>query len=131
MGSIVLFDGECHFCNKSVQFIIKRDPTEIFSFASLNGATGEKLKEQYDIPASSDSFILIENGRMYDESTAGLRVAKQLRGLWKLLYVGIIIPKPIRNAVYRVIARNRLKWFGKDGACPIPTPEMRKRMLDE
>ncbi len=131
MGAIVLFDGDCHFCNKSVQFIIKRDPTAIFSFASLDGRIGERLRKEYELPSSSDSFILIENGRLYDESTAGLRVAKRLKGLWKILYIGIVIPKPIRDAVYRVIANNRTKLFGKKGACPIPTPEMRKRMLDE
>lgn len=131
MGAIVLFDGDCHFCNRSVQFIIKRDPKVIFSFASLDGKVGKELQEKYEIPSSSDSFILIENGQMYDESTAGLRVAKQLRGLWKFLYIGIVIPKPIRDAVYRVIANNRMRWFGKEGACPIPTPDMRKRMLDE
>lgn len=130
MDSIVLFDGECHFCNKSVQFIIKRDKDAIFSFASLQGPVGRELGKKYDFPPSSDSFILIEDGRMYEESTAALRVAKQLNGFWKLLYGFIIIPKPLRNLVYRFVANNRMKWFGNSDACPIPTPEMRKRMLD-
>src|SRR5699024_10195442 len=129
--SIILFDGDCHFCNKSVQFIIKRDPKAIFSFASLQGPTGERLKKEYELPSSSDSFILIENGQMYEESTAALRVAKQLKGMWKLSYVGIIVPKPMRDVVYRLIANNRRKLFGKKGTCPIPTQEMRKRLLDE
>lgn len=130
MKSIILFDGDCHFCNKSVQFIIKRDPKAIFSFASLQGPTGERLKKEYELPSSSDSFILIENGQMYEESTAALRVAKQLKGIWKLTFIGIIVPTPIRNGVYRLIANNRRKLFGKEGACPIPTPEMKKRMLE-
>ncbi|HLR15685.1 MAG TPA: DCC1-like thiol-disulfide oxidoreductase family protein [Bacillota bacterium] len=130
MESIILFDGDCHFCNKSVQFIIKRDPKAIFSFAPLQGPTGERLKKEYELPSSSDSFILIENGHMYEESTAALRVAKQLKGMWKLSYVGIIIPKPIRNGVYRIIANNRRKLLRKEGPCPIPTPEMKNRMLE-
>lgn len=130
MKSIVLFDGDCHFCNKSVQFIVKRDPQAIFSFASLQGPTGERLKKEYEIPSSSDSFILIENNQVYEASKAALRVAKQLKGIWKFIYIGIIVPRPIRDAVYRLIARNRRKLFGKEGACPIPTPEMRKRMLE-
>lgn len=130
MDAIVLFDGECHFCNKSVQFIIKRDPEATFSFASLQGPVGRELGETYSFPPSSDSFILIEQGRMYEESTAALRVAKRLNGLWKLFYVCIIIPKPLRDLVYRFVANNRMKWFGSSDACPIPTPKMRERMLD-
>lgn len=131
MKSIVLFDGDCHFCNKSVQFIVKRDPQENFSFASLQGPTGERLKRKYAIPSSSDSFILIENDQIYEASTAALRVAKQLKGIWKCSYISIIVPRPIRDAVYRFIANNRRRLFGKEGACPVPTPEMRKRMLDK
>ncbi len=130
MESVVLFDGECHFCNKSVQFIIKRDKGAVFSFASLQGPVGRKLGKMYNYLPSLDSFILIEQGRLYDESTAALRVVKQLNGFWKLLYIGILIPKAFRDPIYRWIARNRTKWFGNRDSCPIPTPEMRKRMLD-
>ena len=77
-----------------------------------------------------ESVILIENGKTYDRSSAALRIAKKLDGLWPLLYIFIILPKRLRDAVYNLIGRNRYKWFGKTEACMIPNPEVRSRFLD-
>lgn len=127
---IVLFDGECLLCEGSVQFIIKRDPELHFRFAALQSEIGQRyLAQGPQLPA--DSFILIEQGQYYASSTAALRVVKRLKGLWPLLYVFIIIPPPLRNAVYRWVARNRYRWFGKRDACMMPTPEMRRHFLQE
>lgn len=90
----------------------------------LKKLVGDKTKPM------PESVILIENGRTYDRSSAALRIAKKLNGLWPLLYIFIIVPKPIRDAVYNLIGRNRYKWFGKTEACMIPTPEVRSRFLD-
>src|SRR5699024_12375026 len=103
LNAIVLFEGECLFCNKSVQFIIKHDPNAYFSFASLQSSPGENLKEQYNITESVDSLILIENNRYYDESTAALRICKQLNGIYKLGALFFVIIKLLRYAVYHVI----------------------------
>src|SRR5699024_11786081 len=100
LNAIVLFDGECLFCNKSVQFIIKHDPNAYFSFASLQSSPGKNLKEQYNIPESLDSLILIENNRYYDASTAALRICKKLNGIYKLGALFLVIPKPLRDAAY-------------------------------
>lgn len=126
---IILFDGHCHFCSSTVQFIVKRDPNAHFKFAPLQSDVGKKLKKALHIPASDDSFILIQQNQHDTQSTAALKVAKYLSGGWKLFYIFIIIPRPIRNFIYRIIAKNRYKWFGKRDACFIPTEEIRQRFL--
>ena len=129
MEKIILFDGECHFCDRSVQFIIKRDTKGFFQFASLQSDVGKALLKQYGAPMNIDSFVLIENNRCYFQSSAGLRVCKSLKGMWKLCYFLLVVPKPLRDGVYRVIARNRYKWFGVKESCMLPSPEERKRFL--
>lgn len=130
MKRIVLFDGVCNFCDASVQFIIKRDPSEHFYFTSLQSEKGQQLKQQFSISEHEDSVVLIENGKFYTKSAAALRIAKKLDGLWHLLFLFILVPRPIRDKVYRYIAKNRYKWFGKkEDTCTLPSLEMRKRFL--
>ena len=129
MRRIVLFDGECNFCDASVQFIIKRDKKAIFQFASLQSEVGQALIEKLAVPYTLDSIVLIEGERYYMKSTAALKIARWLDGLWKLGYAAIVLPKPLRDAVYSYIAKNRYKWFGKKEACMLPTAEQRNRFL--
>ena len=129
--SIILFDGVCNLCNSAVQFIIKRDKKDYFSFASLQSAQGQKILSQYNLPANDlNSFVLIENGKPYTRSTGALKVTKKLKGLWPLLYSFIIIPKFIRDTIYKWIAGNRYKWFGKKNECMIPAPQLKARFLN-
>ncbi|WP_036833945.1 thiol-disulfide oxidoreductase DCC family protein [Pontibacillus litoralis] len=127
---IVLFDGVCHFCSQSVQFIIKRDKQERFQFASLQGEVGQQLLTQYHTKNNINSMVLIQEGRVYTRSTAALKIANELDGAWKLCCACIIIPRFMRDKVYDIIANNRYKWFGKKDVCTIPSPQMRKRFLD-
>lgn len=130
MTAIVLFDGECNFCDASVQFIIKRDQKGFFNYASLQSEVGQDLLREHDIPQDIDSFMLIEDGKAYMRSAAALRIARHLDGAWKLLYGFIVVPAPIRDAIYDYIAANRYKWFGKkDDHCMLPSPEVRQRFL--
>src|SRR5215813_9846196 len=100
-GPVVLFDGVCNLCNRAVQFIIKQDKKKQFRFASLQGETGQQLLQKFKLPLTDfNSFVLVEGDRIYTRSTAALRMLKQLRGGWKLLYAFIIVPPFIRNAVY-------------------------------
>jgi predicted DCC family thiol-disulfide oxidoreductase YuxK len=129
---LVLFDGVCNLCHGSVQFIIKRDPKDQFRFASLQSQGAAPFLALYKLdPSYLDSIVLIEGGRCYRDSTAALRVAKRLSRLWPLFfYIFIIVPRPLRDLVYKWIARNRYRWFGKqEDACWIPTPELRKKFL--
>ena len=130
MKRIILFDGECNFCDANVQFIIKRDPAKHFQFASLQSEIGQELLKKHKVPAEVDSLVLVENDRAYVKSTAALRIAKKLDGLWHLLFLFILIPKRLRDYLYDIISSNRYKWFGKkDDSCALPSPEVRSRFL--
>lgn len=128
---IILFDGVCNLCNNAITFVIKRDPKDRFRYAPLQSTTGEALSAKFNIDLSKvDSIILISNNKAYTKSSAALRIALRLTGLWPLLSVFLIIPPFIRNGVYDYIARNRYQWFGKKDACMIPTPELKAKFLE-
>lgn len=127
---IILFDGVCNLCNGAVQFVIRHDPDGKFLFASLQSETGRNLLQKFAIHADNfNSFVLLQDNKVFTQSTAALKVARQLNGGWKLLYGFIIVPPFIRNAVYKLIATNRYKWFGKQEACMIPAPALQNRFL--
>jgi predicted DCC family thiol-disulfide oxidoreductase YuxK len=127
---IILFDGVCNFCNGAVNFTIKRDKQNNIRFAPLQSDAGRKLIQQYGLPADDmRSFLFIENGKVYNRSTATLKVCRYLTSLWPLCYSLIIVPAFIRNGIYDWIAKNRYKWFGERQGCMIPTPEVRARFL--
>ena len=128
---VILFDGVCNLCSASVQYVIKHDPKKNFRFASLQSSFGEKILLRFNLPLNNyNSFILYANDKIYTRSTAALFVTKELSGLIKLLYVFIIVPKFIRDAVYNIIAKNRYKWFGRKNECWIPTTELKNLFYD-
>lgn len=129
---IVLFDGVCNLCNSSVNFIIDRDPKARFKFAALQSEKGQELLSQIlrTNESSFDSIVLISNNSVYIKSSAALRIARHLNGLWPILYSFMIIPKPLRDFVYDFIAKNRYKWFGKSDVCRIPTPDLQSRFIE-
>ncbi|HCU23476.1 MAG TPA: thiol-disulfide oxidoreductase [Deltaproteobacteria bacterium] len=131
MSGTVLFDGVCNLCNSSVTFILRRDPKKFFRFAALQSPTGRSLAEKFGVVLREPpaSILLVEAEKVYSESTAALRIARRLSGLWPLFYGAIIIPRPLRDALYRWIAKNRYRWFGKKDTCMIPSPELRSRFL--
>ncbi len=127
---IILFDGICNLCNSSVQFVLKHDKQKLFRFASLQSEAGQALLRKYQLPEINfNSFVLINEGKVFIKSTAALMVAKQLQGAIKILYSFIIVPTFIRDAVYNVISKNRYKWFGKQESCMMPTPDLQSRFL--
>ncbi|NPC93963.1 thiol-disulfide oxidoreductase DCC family protein [Bacillus sp. WMMC1349] len=127
---IILFDGVCNLCDRSVQFVIKHDPEGLFSFASLQSDIGQKLLKKYHLPVEHfDSLILIKAGQTYRKSTAVLHIVKSLPGLWRYLSLFLVIPRPLRDSVYSLIAKYRHKWFGKKDKCLIPDRDIKKRFL--
>jgi predicted DCC family thiol-disulfide oxidoreductase YuxK len=115
-----------------VQFIIKKDKKEQFRFAPLQSDAGARLLRQYGLSTTDlDSFVLIHQGHAYKRSSGALRVAKLLGGGWRLLYGLIVIPKFIRDAVYKFVAKNRYKWYGKKDSCMVPTPALKARFLSQ
>lgn len=127
---IILFDGVCNLCNGAVNFVIERDKKNVFKFAALQSEVGRELASKYEIDtAALDSIILIDGDTHYEKSTAALRIARELSGVYPLLYGFMVLPRFLRNAVYDYIAKNRYKWFGKKESCMIPTPELKSRFL--
>ncbi len=127
---IILFDGVCNLCNTAVQFIIRHDPDEKFLFASLQSESGQQILKQFGLPnVDFNSFVLVQDDKIFNKSTGALKVAKQIKGGWKLLYIFIIVPRFIRDGVYSWIAKNRYKWFGQQQQCMIPTPQLKARFL--
>ena len=127
--ALVLFDGVCNFCNSSVNFIIDRDPRAYFRFAPLQSALGRQLREQQGVEAAADAIVLIEAGKVYLASTAALRIARRLSGLWPCLYVFIVVPRLLRDGLYDWFARHRYSWFGRSEHCRVPTPDLRSRFI--
>jgi predicted DCC family thiol-disulfide oxidoreductase YuxK len=127
---IILFDGVCNLCNHSVDFVIARDKKDKFLFASLQSEKGGEIMEQFSIPTKyRDSILLYKNGKIFKKSTAALHIARNLSGLWFLMYGFIIIPAFIRDIVYDFIARNRYRFWGKRDTCRLPSPAERKKFL--
>ena len=128
--SIILFDGVCNLCNGAVNFVIKRDPGNVFKFTPLQEKQGVLLLKKHAIDAQElDSIVLVENEKVYTKSSAALRIARKMSNLWPLFFVLLIIPSFIRDGVYDFIAKNRYKWFGKKEQCMIPTPGLREKFL--
>ena len=123
---ILLFDGVCNLCISIVQFIIKRDPKGKFKFASLQSESGQALLKKFELPTNDiDSIVFIDGDKYYLKSSAGLHVLKELGGVWKLFYVFIIIPGPLRDFMYNTIAKTRYRIFGKRDTCMVPTTEIK------
>ncbi len=129
MTGIILFDGQCVFCDHSVQFILKRDVDEVFRFASLQSDIGQQLLKQYNVDPSMDSIVVIYQDKVYIQSDAAIVIAQQFKGLWKLLVIVKFLPKWLRNKGYAMIAKNRYRLFGEMETCRIPTKEERSRFL--
>lgn len=123
--AIILFDGFCNLCSRSVDFIINNDNKRIFLYAALQSDTGKFIRSLYKIPDETDSVILWQDGRFSFHSEAALKIAIQLRFPWPLFGIFFIVPAFIRDAVYQWIARNRYRWFGKREICRIPADEDR------
>ena len=130
-AKIIVFDGVCNLCNSAIQFVIKRDKKKQFFYTSLQGDLGKQLLAERNIdPNKIDSIILIEpNIAYFHKSSAALEISKGLNGLYPLMSVFLIIPRPLRDWVYDFIAKNRYKWFGKKESCMIPTKEQQELFL--
>lgn len=127
---VILFDGVCNFCDGAVNFVLRQDKKDVFRFAPLQSEAGQQLLQQYGLSkADFDSFVLIDEGKVYKKSDASLRVMNRLPWYWKEVQLFRIVPRFLRDAIYDFIARNRYQWFGKKEQCMIPTPQMRARFL--
>jgi predicted DCC family thiol-disulfide oxidoreductase YuxK len=128
--NILLFDGVCNLCNGAVQFIIKRDRKNLLQFASLQSDAGQKLLGKFGLPAAEfHSLILIQGDHYFMKSAAVLKIARQLGSVWKVFYAFIIVPRPVRDFFYDMVARSRYRVFGKRDECMVPTPDLVDKFL--
>ena len=126
---LVLFDGVCNLCTGYVRFIIERDPTRCFRFASLQSELGRRLSREHDL-RGLESMVLIMDGKAYRKSGAALRILKSLGAAWPICYVFIAVPAPLRDLVYDFIGNRRYRWFGKQDQCWIPEHDISDRFAD-
>ena len=128
--AVILFDGTCAFCERAVTFIARRDPAAYFRFGASQSAQAAAILAPYGLSRdTARSIILIEGGRAYLRSTATLRIAARLGRPWALARVFLLVPVPMRDAAYRVVAAIRHRVAGRSNACEIPPEEIRARMI--
>lgn len=128
---VLFFDGVCNLCESSVQWIIRRDSRQLFRFASLQSDYARRMLSAAGFPEDwTGSVVLHDKGRFYVYSDAAIRSLILLGGFWSLAACAYLIPRFIRDAAYRRIARNRYRWFGKKDVCMMPTPELKALFLD-
>ena len=131
---VLLYDGVCGFCNKSVQMILDHDRKGSMRFAALQSDYGLRVVERHPELSGVDSVVYVEpkpgGERVHVRSDAALKVAAYLGGFWKIFLAAKVMPRPLRDYFYDLFARNRYKFFGKYDSCMLPPPEVRSRFLD-
>lgn len=131
MDNIIFFDGVCNLCNKSINRLIKNDVKKKFKFASLQSDFAMSfVPDQMINHKNLDTILLYKKGQFYDRSNAILNICKALGGGFNLFLIGYIVPRFIRDAMYRLVANNRYEWFGKEDQCMVPTDDLKDRFLD-
>lgn len=129
---VLLFDGVCNLCNGLVRFVIKRDVRKRFRFAALQSESGQALLEKFELSGlDNNTVVLIVGDKYFVKSSAVLHVLKELGGVCKLCYALIIIPRPIRDFVYDIVAKTRYRVFGRRDTCMVPSPEVRERFIND
>jgi len=127
---LILFDGVCNWCNAWVNVAIAHDPDQQFKFGTLQSEQAQHILRDLQLSATDyQTFLLLEEGRVYTKSTAALRVIRQLSWWWPLFYVGVLVPVPLRDVVYDFVARHRYQWMGRAATCRVPTQVERDRFV--
>lgn len=130
---IVLFDGVCNLCNGTVNLLLDLDTSRKLKFASLQSEYAKKLVQSTGaekLAADTDSILFWKDGEFFSKSDAVLKIAGLLGWPWKLLRIGYLFPRILRDLAYDFVARNRYRWFGKSETCRVPTPELKGRILE-
>lgn len=128
---LVLYDGVCGLCNRTVQFLIRHDKQQLLFYCALQSEYAQQLLLRFPSLAGIDSVVFVRRycgkEEAFVRSSAALELARYLGGWWKLALVGYLIPRSIRDALYNFVATHRYKWFGKYTHCMLPPPEVRSR----
>ncbi len=120
---VVLFDGYCRLCDRSVQFVLAHDRRRVFRFAPSQSPAAKAFLDRCGLGAAPGTIVFVERDGWSVRSTAAIRMARRLGVPWSLATAALVIPAPVRDLAYKVIARNRVRWFGQRDTCRLPTPE--------
>lgn len=128
---VVLFDGECVLCNRFVAFLVRHDEARRLRFGAIRSEAGRALlaARGFD-PESLETIVVLAGERTLTRSDAALAIVRVLPAPWRGLTVLGMLPRPLRDALYRIVARHRHAWFGRTDGCPVPEPAVRDRFLD-
>ena len=132
LNNLVIYDGVCHFCNHSVNFIIQHDTQALFTFTPIQSQIAQHILQKYGSQQTAENIntiLLIKNGRCYERSNAALEIARSLQMPWPFFYSLKIIPRVVRDWCYNLIARNRYRLFGQSQVCLMPTPALKARFI--
>jgi predicted DCC family thiol-disulfide oxidoreductase YuxK len=128
---IIVFDAQCLLCNGWVRFLLKHDRRHVFRFASIQGAGGRALLAQAGLQLDGlQTLLLVDGSRSWQHTAAIFRVLHALGGPWRLAWIGWLVPAPLRDALYRWVARHRYRLFGRSESCLMPRPADAGRFLD-
>ena len=128
---ILLFDGVCNLCNGSIQFIIPRDPAGKLRFAPLQSELGTRVQEATGLSTDDlETVVLVDDGKAYTKSDAAIRVAEHLGGIYRLLSLGRLVPRGVRDRIYDFVAANRYDWFGRKDQCMIPDDDVSDHFIE-
>jgi predicted DCC family thiol-disulfide oxidoreductase YuxK len=128
-GPVVLFDGVCNLCSGVVTALLRVDRRKALRFASLQSEFGRQVIERHGL-RKVDSVLLLDGDRVHVESDALIAIGRALGGVWRLAILGRVVPRPLRDGLYRWVARHRIGWFGQRDSCLMPTPELRSRFVE-
>jgi len=120
---LIVFDGECVLCSANARFVLRHDRRRRFRLTTAQGPLGAALYRHFGLRADEEGTILVlEGGRLFTDSDAALAIAAGLGWPWRLAAALRIVPKPLRDGLYRKVARNRFRWFGRRETCWVPGP---------
>jgi predicted DCC family thiol-disulfide oxidoreductase YuxK len=129
--AVIVFDGVCVLCSRWTRFVLRFDRAHHFRLAAMQTEAGRRILSAHGLdPDDPSTFIVIDEASAYTESTALIHVLRRIGGAWRLVAAVLhLCPRPLRDAAYRTIARNRYRWFGRKDLCVVPVPEQRDRFL--
>ena len=129
-NSLVVFDGDCGFCARDIRFLLRQDRKARYRFTSCQSELGTALLRHFGHRTDDyDTSLLVEAGRAYAKSDGVIRSVVGLGGAWRLVSALLLFPRPLRDALYDVVARNRMRIAGRTDACDVPSPDHRARFL--
>jgi predicted DCC family thiol-disulfide oxidoreductase YuxK len=128
---IIVFDAQCLLCNGWVQFLLHHDRKGTFQFASIQGKSGQDMLERAGLPTDGlETLLLVDGTRSWQHTAAIIRILHELGWPWRAAWLGLAVPAPLRDALYRLVARNRYRLFGRSEVCLMPAREHAARFLD-